>query len=291
MNIDDTAGGGEKQIILVVFWAIFLYNPTLMLVIETFVQKNLFRGKESPFGRLRILGLEDLSGKDFNELKSKVEKSSGAVQVLVHPFLDGRDAIFIASPEYEEERDHFVRDALANDIPLIIFEEEGAISDLRRRFNRGTMYVVPTRWRDGSPASIEKDPRWDECMSRATERDVELFAWHRVIATLVRAGVKRANIGGQYMTFIKPKDEEEQRLFDKFRRLAKDKKNASELVNAGIYPNACPGQVSFALLDYDIDVSISTISSPTNKPEPTAMPLKKVKTWGDFFNGDFTGGK
>ena len=249
-----------------------MYNPKPMKEIQGFLSRNLFQRKETTPQPFRMKYLERLSESDLNELKRKVKKNKGVIQVLVHPFYKEEEASaeipFDLRPEYKEERDAFIREVLAADIPLIIFEEEQAVPHLLQRqlnSNTGTVYVVSTLPGDGRPASMRGPGFNPYFMNWRVAANLEYNAWSKVMTPLKKTGVKRALVGGQYMVLAKPANKNEERLFGIFNRSAKGNKGAMELVNIGVFPDAYPGKVMESFLKAGIDVSVSTVSSPTNK--------------------------
>lgn len=247
-----------------------------MLKIESFLRRGTPQ-KETVRPPFRIVYLDGLlEGPALYDLRDKVRRNHGVIEILVHPFYGDGDLTsephFELREGYSEERNEFIQRALKQDIPLVIFEEEDSLKDLKKRIDSrvGTVYVVPTLPGNAMPSSIKRNYGYHPIfMNLRAASGLRFEAWRKVTEPLEKAGVKKAIVGGEYMVLEQLQSDSGKSLFDQFSSLAKGKKGAMELVNAGLFPSACPGQVINTLLAAGIDVSISAISSPTNKIEPT----------------------
>jgi len=253
-----------------------------MQLVERFLRINTHAEQEASRLPFRIVYLDGLEGPELSGLRDKVRRNNGAIEILVHPYYeDGKTTLapsFELRESYKEERNEFIQRVLEKDIPLVIFEEEDSLKDLSEKIdsNVGTVYVVPTLQKEATPSSIKRSHEYHPVlMNSRVAHGLRFEAWEKVTEPLRKAGVKKAIVGGEYMLLVQPQGDNERILFDQFSSLAKGKKGAMELVSAGLFPSACPGQVANRLLGIGIDISISSISSPTNKIEPTKFTSKQ----------------
>lgn len=252
-----------------------MYNHVVMQAGERLFSWLPFRRSETvPPQPFRLVDLEHINSTDAYYLSRSVRNNNGLAYVLVHPFhREGEDLElpFALRPEYEDERNEFIRNALSSNKPLIIFEEEESLSKLGERLGSdvGTAYFVPTLTGNATPSSIKNYAGYDKLfMSSRVSRDLNYRAWEYAVGPLVDAGVKRAEVGGKYMVLEESVGSGDP-YFNNFKRMAKGKRSAKQLVDSGIFPSASPGQVINQLLLRDIDVTISGVASPTNVSEPT----------------------
>lgn len=218
----------------------------------------------------KIVDLLKIDKTELEKLRRKVKRNKGKVEILVHPFYDENnpECAFPSTDEYKRVRNEFIDRAIEENVPLVIFEQDSDYNLLVDRIGNsaGTLYVVRTL--DGEPTPKTEEHK-QFLMGRA-RLNAEFRAWERVNRVLRAAGIKKANIGGRYM-ILKPSrdDEDHEDQFNRFTKAAKGKKNAKVWLDEKLYPDACPGIVVFKLLQQGIDVSLSYISSPTSKLEPT----------------------
>lgn len=236
--------------------------------------------EQRPIQPLDIITLDGLESPNTYGLKDSVRRNKGVVEILVHPFhTQGAQTStpFEQREGYVSERDDFVQSVISKDIPLVVFQEEATLDALSSQINAesGRIYVVPTLEGEARPSSIKRHPQYHLIfMNYRIAAQENATAWKMAIVPLKNAGVKRAVVGGEYMVLVKPGSDAEEVLFSRFSSLAQGKKGAMKLVAAGVFPSGCPGQVINELLRRGIDISISPISSPTNRIQPTVFDSK-----------------
>lgn len=210
-------------------------------------------------------------------LKAQVRRNSRTVNVLVHPYFREDETNgkypFPLTPEYTAARDSFIVNTVEEGKPLMIFEEAAKCATLAEQIaaKRGIVYWVATCDGDATPALIKEDPQFGLFMHYRTRMRLEAEAWDKVKVALSSVGIRRLNVGGRYMVLHEPTTDPGQRFLDDLRKSAKGKKNTKEIIDRGLIPGACPGQLMIKMLHRGFDISLSEISSPTNTLTPTDL--------------------
>ncbi len=220
------------------------------------------------FVAVDLLNADLIYKKLFN---AQIKRNSGLVTVLVHPFFrentENGKCPFPLTPKYTEARDSFITSAVEQGNPLIIFEEAARCSALAAQIaaKRGIVYWIATCNGDATPAFIKNNPQYGPFMHHRTRMRLEAETWDRVSATLKEAGARHLTVGGRYMVLHEPTTDYGQRFLADLKEISKRKKFAKEMLYKNLIPGACPGQVMIRLLQRGLDISLSDISSPTNK--------------------------
>lgn len=210
-------------------------------------------------------------------LKAQVKRNAGMINVYVHPYFGEDDTKsmcpFPLTPEYIATRDSSILNAVEEGNPLVIFEEASKCATLADQIaaNKGIAYWVATCEGDATPAFIKEDPRYGPFIHYRTRMRLEGEIWDKVKDTFRTVEVKRLNVGGRFMVLHEPTTNHGHRFLASLRESAKNRKSASEIVNRGLIPGACPGQVMVNMLHRGFDISLSEISSPTNTLTPTDL--------------------
>ncbi len=215
-------------------------------------------------GSFNLINLLKLTPEQEKALRERIINQGGYIDILVHPFHNETKPVSDRgpSPKYIHDRDEFIKESIITEKPLVIFEEQLKIPQLRRKIKearRGTLYIVATDKEKPTPVL----PGKEMLTNHLTKEEVE-EAWNQFGEILKRLGVKRVNVGGRYLYFANTDYDhvEERQTFLDLKELAKDKPYANEWLSDHILPYGCAGVTAQNLLKQGLDVSLSRISSP-----------------------------
>lgn len=155
--------------------------------------------EKSPY--LNIVDIQKASPHDLEDLEASLAKTGGKLNVLVHPFFTNTKGAALhtkyESPqEYQELRDRFIAETLANGHPLVVFEAYNSVDQLPQKISQsGTIYLVATRHQSPEPIGILRKKEDGNYHSRP---DLD---WQDIGTRLKNAGTKTASVGGLRLHF------------------------------------------------------------------------------------------
>lgn len=193
---------------------------------------------------------------DFNR---KVQAINGILPVMVHPFFSDNpsrlatDHRFVTS-EYLARRDRYLGACIKDDLPLVIFEQEDDFTKLPRRlekFGTGTIYTVQTE--NNYPRALGGQSDWE-----------------KLIDILKHGGVELVILGGMYLTNFKSEiapymepGEFVKKFTAKMKSYEEKYPKAARWLKKDLVPLGCVGGAAIHFLDAGIDVTLSTVATPS----------------------------
>lgn len=209
----------------------------------------------------------------FRLLQEQVFRSGRKATVLAHPYAgeDNPEALFPATEAYCRDRDNLITTLLEEGQPVIIFEPDSSIDQLKGLVNstEGVLFTVRTVEGDVTPELIREYTGGSPFCS---PREISHFTWKalsRITDVLQKAGVRHLTVGGRYLGFHEVRNETGQQKLAEFKDYAKGKSKAKKWLSAGLIPSGCVGDLAYRFLQRGFDVSFSSVSSPANNLEST----------------------
>lgn len=199
-------------------------------------------------------------------LADLIKESGGKITIPVHPYYKGPlNKTFPLTDPYLQATDALLQEAAALARPVVIMESTIDYHLLARRLpqTEGILYAVPTLPDEPTPA-VFGGPGLIYGLPF-----IERYCWWKLASKFRRLGVSEAEVGGRYMLLHPPVYRSDMRDMAQMRKWADGKNSARYLVAANLIPEACAGSTVFCLLREGFDVGISSVSSPTNRLEPT----------------------
>lgn len=161
---------------------------------------------------LRFVMLSEMSVKEKDEFRQKVERSNGTIQVWIHThFAEGGELDFEyegALREYKQLRDSAISSS-AEIMPIVTFIEappglEDEVEKYRLLYSKltsGLIYVVPTFQGTSVPCLVDIDDIW------VRYHKTEVENWDIVGGIFAELGVKKIIIRGRNLDFREVKPE------------------------------------------------------------------------------------
>ena len=217
---------------------------------------------------LEIIDLIQSTPEQLSRFKIAVEKVGHKATFLMHPYHhEDRPGIrmFHRPLGFELRRDRFIKACLDSGSPLIIGEARSEYHLLRSRIGPhsfGNLYTVRTV--DNNPLPLIGNYTDDR-------------NWSNLADILQQANVKHLVVGGIAIELFTPShylggksgklNRELLRVLTTLRKAGEGKIAAARWLEKGLIPNGCAGTAAERLLNAGFDVSISPISSPSNRLE------------------------
>lgn len=214
---------------------------------------------------------------ELSEFNTRVSPLQGKLSVLVHPFygvvsLPGSlDEHKFVTQDYIERRDQFLTAILKNDVPFVVFEPETTFTELPTnlgKYGNGKAYVVKTERSKHMPIGGEE-------------------TWDRFIHILKDARIDHVVLGGMFLTTYKSEIAPYFDSSDIFRNFVRDMPalaekypRAARWLKEDLAPIGCVGHAAIHFLNSGIDVSLSSVATPTSGKG--YFPMKLVPNDEDF---------
>lgn len=206
--------------------------------------------------------IDILKIKDYSNLKERVKRNDNRIFFLIHPFYsedtNPNDKGRYITEEYKVRRDNFLKENLNREYPLVIFQPEELMEDLKEKlsgYNQCEIYVVNTKLGESTP--IKGEEKWDD-----------------IVEIVKNVDAKYVELGGIFLDRRTPKvamemfelryDSTRQipRFIDNMSKYSDQYRYAREWLDENLVPRGCVGLTAINLLERGIDVKFSNITSP-----------------------------
>lgn len=224
-----------------------------MTIKEHLASKGESRCQTELDNHLKILNLFSLDIAERNKLKKEIRKQNGSIDILVHPYWGEDSVIPNLADQYSRNRHEFIKSALHNKKPLIIFETEDAFDERSRQltelFSNGKLYMVPTD--DISNPVTQRG-------LRALQQDWEA-GWKLTKVTLRNIGVENIRIGGKELKIARRSwSEWPNRRFSTTEKQPK----VRQMLKGNKIPGCCVGSAAIHLAKKGFDISFLPVTAP-----------------------------
>lgn len=232
--------------------------------------------EENAPNSVKLTNLLTASPEELMLFKEKISQNGGDIFILVHPYYQTRVGGWnhkVVDESYPPERDLLIRECLATNRPLLIFEEDRKRSQTEmtlQSFGHGETYFVLTQPDTHKLTGGEPD-------------------WNTLVSILKESGVTHAVLGGMWMQVYKSKFAvsnlkednaagyagEVEDFIGQMPEYSRRFPNAADWINDDLVPLGCAGMAVISLLKSGIDVSISSASTPCALEEGHVSYMKQ----------------